>query len=315
VVPLFITDKFCWTNNEKLSGKIEVANYSEKSMEAQNVIWSLINSKNEIVSQGRETCSLLQGTLTKAADLEIDLSGITKAEKAILNIKLEGTSYENTYPLWIYPADQEVIIPGGIMISTRLDKETIKTLSDGGKVLMFPDPNDIKSQSVGGLFTTDYWNYRMFKGISESQHKPVSPGTMGILTRHGHPIFQDFPTESHSDWQWWAIVKNSRPFILDGTPEGYKPLIQVVDNIERNHKLGLVFEFAVGKGKLLVCMSDLRKIEDKPEAKQLYISILNYMASQNFNPSQAVTGEELKSLFTTSATSTKMTGVRNISYH
>jgi hypothetical protein len=137
----------------------------------------------------------------------------------------------------------------------------------------------------------------MFKGISESLGKPVSPGTMGILTNPGHPIFTDFPTEYHSNWQWWSIVKNSRPLILDKTPAAYKPVIQVIDNVERNHKLGLVFEFRVGKGSLLVCMSDLRKIQDKPEARQLYVSILNYMASNSFNPVQEVSFEDLKGLF------------------
>jgi len=71
----------------------------------------------------------------------------------------------------------------------------------------------------------------------------------------------------------------------------------VVDNIERNHKLGLIFEFAVGKGKLLVCMSDLRVIKNRPEGRQLYSGILKYMSSEKFNPSQLLGPEELVALF------------------
>ncbi len=91
--------------------------------------------------------------------------------------------------------------------------------------------------------------------------------------------------------------------------------MQVVDNFERNHKLGLIFEFAVGKGKLLVCMSDLRSVQDKPEARQLYSSILKYMSSGNFNPSQNLSPEELDTLFSSTVQSRKITGVGNISYH
>ena len=47
--------------------------------------------------------------------------------------------------------------------------------------------------------------------------------------------------------------KNSRA-VLDALPAGYLPVIQVIDNVERNHKLGLVFEFRVGKAKLVVCL-------------------------------------------------------------
>jgi len=137
---------------------------------------------------------------------------------------------------------------------------------------------------------------------------------MSILTNPDLPLFSDFPTEFHTNWQWWPIVKNSRPFILDNAPKDYFPLVQVVDNCERNHKLGLIFEFAVGKGKLLVCMSDLRSVQDKPEARQLYSSILKYMSSGNFNPSQNLTPEDLKTLFSSTVQSRKITGVGNISY-
>ena len=102
--------------------------------------------------------------------------------------------------------------------------------------------------------------------------------------------------------------------ILDNTPKDYLPLVQVVDNVERNHKLGLVFEFAVGKGKLLVCMSNLKAIQDKPEGRQFYSSILKYMSSDKFMPDQALTSQELTALFTTKVSAKKITGVKNISY-
>ena len=63
-------------------------------------------------------------------------------------------------------------------------------------------------------------------------------------------------------------------------------LFQVVDNIERNHKLGLAFEFAVGKGKLLVCMIDLQAIAGTPEGNQFRTSLLRYMKSDAFHPTE-----------------------------
>ena len=125
------------------------------------------------------------------------------------------------------------------------------------------------TNTVGGLFQTDYWNYLMFKQICESNGKPVSPGTLGILTDPAHPLFREFPTEEHTDWQWFPVLKASRPMILDAL-RGYRPIVQVIDNVERNHRLGLVFEFAVGKGKLLVCCSDLESTLEYPEGRQFY---------------------------------------------
>lgn len=314
VVPLVEMEKYCWSNNEQFRGKIEVANYSETSLKAQLVRWTLKNNRGEIIYQNETTSDILQGGLTTIGSLNIDLLKFSKPEKLTLSISLEGTKFENSYPIWVYPANVDTKVPENILISRKLDKNTLSKLADGGMVLLFPDFNDIKDLSVGGLFTPDYWNWRMFKGISESNNKPVSPGTMSILTNPGLPLFNDFPTEFHTNWQWWPIVRNSRPFILDNTPKDYRPLVQVVDNIERNHKLGLIFEFSVGKGKLLVCMSDLKAIQNKPEGRQLYSSILRYMSSADFKPSQALNQVELVSLFKTKIPETKISGVRNISY-
>ncbi len=314
VVPLLIMDKYCWVNNEKFKAIIQVANYSQRSMIGQPVKWELKNSKGTIIEEGERSLDIQQGGLTNVTDLDIDLSKIIKAEKTTLCIKLTGTPYENSYPLWIYPSDADTSVPADIIISTTLDKNVLQKLYSGSKVLLFPDHKNIQDQSVGGLFTPDYWNYRMFRGISEANKKPVSPGTMSILTDPGNPLFADFPTEFYTDWQWWPIIKSSRPFILDNTSKSYKPVVQVVDNIERNHKLGLIFEFATGKGKLLICMSDLKKIEKKPEARQLYSSILKYMESDSFNPDQKISEKELIQLFESKAPDTKMTDVKNLSY-
>ncbi len=314
VVPLMIMDKYCWTNNELFRGKIRVANYSASTLKDRTVKWEIMRINGDIIAQGEEKCDLLQGEVNDVTDIENDLSNIGNAERFSLNIMVDGTPYKNSYPLWIYPENVDTRVPTGIIVSEKPDKSTIARMEEGATVLLFPDFDGLEALTVGGLYTPDYWNYRMFKGISESNHKPVSPGTMSILTDPQIPLLSDFPTEFHSNWQWWPIVKNSRPFILDNTPGDYHPLVQVVDNIERNHKLGLIFEFRVGKGKVLVCMSRLGEIQDKPEGRQLYSSILRYISSAEFNPSQTLTGKEFTDLFSTAVTAKKTTGVSNISY-
>jgi len=314
IVPLLLMDKYCWSNAEKYTGKIEVANYSPISLKNQEVKWELKDNKGLVLNQGKLKKDIAQGGLTEIASLSIDLSKITETQKSAFTISLPGTKYSNSYPLWIYPTKIGVEIPSDIEVFQKLDSKVFDKLNAGAKVLLFPDLNEVKDNSVGGLFTTDYWNYSMFKSISEGLKKPVSPGTMGILTDPKLPLFNLFPTEFHTNWQWWSIIKNSRPFILDNTAVDYRPLVQVIDNIERNHKLGLIFEFAIGKGKLLTCMSNLLNIKDKPEATQLYKSILAYMSSENFSPKQQLTIEELQALFSVKAKLGKIEGVKNISY-
>ncbi len=124
-------------------------------------------------------------------------------------------------------------------MASEIDQKIIDLLKQGKKVLLFPDAVSVKKNSMTGLFPPDFWNYGMFKGISEWVKKPVSPGTLGILTNPEHPVFASFPTDSFTNWQWFSIIKNSHPLILDITDKNYRPIVQVIDNMERNHKLGL----------------------------------------------------------------------------
>jgi hypothetical protein len=91
-------------------------------------------------------------------------------------------------------------------------------------------------------------------------------------------------------------VKNCKPIILDDTPADYKPLVQTIDNFARNHKLGMIFETKYGKGSALICAIDLLNLRDKPEARQLYYSILNYVKSDKFSPDEELGKDYLQQI-------------------
>ena len=313
VVPLFCTEKFCWTNDEALTGEVEIANYSESDLNSKQLSWTLTDSKQQVLDKGVLPLQVKQGELAKVGTLKPAIASVRKAEKVTLALSIDGTPYRNDYSLWIYPAaDKEVAPSEDICVTDDLDAH-LKYLTEGGKVLWFPSKDKHKDQTVGGLFQTDYWNYRMFRTICENLDRPVSPGTLGILTDPGHPALADFPTEFHTNWQWFPIIKQSYPMILDRLSDDYRPIVQVIDNVERNHKLGLLFEFKVGNGKLLVCMSDLKAVQDKPEARQFYRSILEYMESSAFAPSYSLSAKDLQELFTAKVKTGEMKKLFNIS--
>ncbi|GAG48637.1 unnamed protein product, partial [marine sediment metagenome] len=124
-----------------------------------------------------------------------------------------------------------------------------------------------------------------------------APGSLGFICDPESPLLAHFPTEFHSNWQWWHLAKNCKPIILDETPANYKPLIQTIDNFTRNHKLGMIFETKFGNGSLLVCAIDLLNLQDKPEARQLYYSILKYVESGHFSPQFELDRKILNKIF------------------
>lgn len=311
VVPLLTTDKFCWTGEETFEGNVEIANYGERPLDGKSVSWELKAGKWSL-GKGKIPVPFSLGLLT-VGTIRLTLPDIEKACKAELSLEIGGTSYRNTYPLWIYPANKQLNVEG-IVVARQLTDEVLSSLKQGGKVLLMPCKEDCKEVTVGGLFQTDYWNYRMFKSICDRIKKPASPGTLGILTDPGHPIFDDFPTEFHTNWQWYPIIKNSYPLILDNMPEEYRPIVQVIDNVERNHKLGLVFELNVEGGKLLVCMADLEAARNTPEGLQFYASLLEYMNSPEFKPTTSVSAESFEKLFVAGTQKEGIKVLNNISY-
>ena len=304
VVPLLIAPKFCFTNKEGLHAIIQVANYSGTSLKGKTLSWNL-DGKQGIIT-------LPQGEgLINVGALDVDLSDYNKATQLKLVLQVEGTDYRNSYNLWVYPFGLDLSkLEQKVIVTNELTDRIAQQLENGKSVLLMPDSSKL---TVGGLFQTDYWNYRMFKTISENNKKMVSPGTLGILTDPRHPIFNSFPTEMHTNWQWFPIIKASHPFILDNTGKDYRPIVQVIDNIERNHKLGLVFEFAVGKGKLLVCMADLDTASAYPEGRQFYRSVLEYMTSNDFAPTTSISLEDFRKLMTTDVVEGKIGELNNIS--
>ena len=305
VVPLLEMKKFCFEDDEKIQAKVKVANYGGSSLYGKKLKWKIGDA------EGVMNIFTYDEGLIDVGVLDEEISA-DKPTKLNVSLNIEETEARNSYEFWVYP--KKALEKKGVIIAKDLNEEVVKVLENGGKVLWMPTASshfvaadDTLSQAdnklsqadnatpytVGGLFQTDYWNYRMFKTICENNKKKVSPGTLGILTNPEHPIFKGFPTEMHTNWQWFPVIKESHPLVLDNFAKDYRPIVQVIDNIERNHKLGLVMEWKVGAGKLLVCMSNLEKAAKYPEGKAFYQSVIDYMRSADFNPQVKMTASDL----------------------
>lgn len=108
-----------------------------------------------------------------------------------------------------------------------------------------------------------------------------------MLLKDKHPVFNDFPTDNHSDWQWESAYNGARVFFINNFPADFKPLAQPINDFHENNKIAAIFELKAGKGKLLICGFDLKlgkDVEANPVVRQLRKSILHYMNSADFNP-------------------------------
>jgi hypothetical protein len=183
--------------------------------------------------------------------------------------------------------------PAGVTVVHDLDDAARAALDAGGKVLLLAPPGRAKGDQHGKValgFSSIFWN------TAWTQRQP--PHTLGILCDPKHPALDGFPTERHSNWQWWYLVSRADAMILDHLPPRLRPIVQVIDDWVTNRRLGLVFEAKVGPGKLLVCSIDLeRDLEANPVARQMRHSLLTYLGSDRFKPDHEVTLDQVRGLF------------------
>ena len=157
---------------------------------------------------------------------------------------------------------EEKIVCGEKIIKIAHNKDAAeKMIKAGEKVVYVPSADD----KLPGTYCTDFWCYPMFRSISESMNKPVPVGTMGLLIDRQNKLLKEFPTNEHSEPQWFNIVMHSHCEDLDGTE--IIPTVWVIDNPDRAKKLGLLYEIGNENGKITVCTSRLWEIADKPEVK------------------------------------------------
>lgn len=297
MVPLWRTAKYTWTQDETLNGQVQVAQYGPRDLNAVTLRWTLDNeTTGQTMAEGSwDKLDLPCGRLIEVGLLAQPLADWTAPQKYILNIQIVGTDYRNRYPLWLYPSPAQVQIPDQVVIHRHLDVALRQDLAAGASVLLLPELAEV-THSVQGAFQPDFWNFPMFQTIARNLGFPDAPGTLGLLCDPTHPALAHFPTESHSNWQWWHLTKHSRPVILNKTGPEYRPILQIIDNLSRCHKLGILFEARVDTGKVLICTIDLLALQDHPEARQLLQSLVLYMQSEHFTPTTAFSWETLQEL-------------------
>ena len=287
--PLLRLKKRTFTTDETLTADVDISHFGPRDLTAAQPEWVVSDARGETVAQGNlSPRDIPTGRLTPLGRIEASLASAAAPGKLTVTVSIPGTPIKNAWEIWVYPPKVETAPPKGLVVSRAWNDEVKTTLAGGGRVLLFATART--SRSLPGRFLPVFWSPVWF---------PTQvPNTMGILCDPKHPALAGFPTEFYSNWQWCELLDHSRSIILDDTPADFRPVVMVIDNFARNHKLGVVFEARVGTGRLLVCGIDLPGLADKqPAARQLLASLQRYAGSEAFQPRSELLVETLEGLF------------------
>ncbi len=290
-VPLVRLPKMIYSNRDTLETTVEVAHFGQLPLHGVTPSWVLSKSNGEIVSfgnLGKQDISI--GNCIQLGTISYPLASISEPEQ--LKLKVNILDKSNDWDIWVYPSVTADPVEN-ICITDTLDQKTIQLLQNGGKVLFTPKKGSVSSAAGGDItlgFSTIFWN------TAWTVHQQP-PYVFGVLVNPQHPAFNLFPTEYHSNYQWWDAMMNANAIKLDALDKNIQPIVRVIDDWFQNYSLGLVIEANVGKGKMIISGIDLlTDSENRPEARQLTRSLTNYMSSDQFNPSVTLTIEKIQSI-------------------
>jgi hypothetical protein len=279
-VPLARLAKRVFTTGEQLSAQVEIAHFGAQPLADAQPWWKLVDGAGKTVAGGelaRRTLAI--GKNIPLGKIELDLAGLPAPRAYRLLVGIKGTQVENDWNLWLYPAALTPAEPAGVVV-THSWPEAEARLAAGAKVLYLARPADLDWSSPPLDTVPVFWNRLM---------NPAWGRMLGLWIDHRHPALAGFPTDSFNDWQWTELVKNARAINLDKLAPGLQPIVQPIDDWNRNFKLGMLFEAKVGAGKLMVASADLDSdLDHRVVARQLRKSVLDYMASERFDPRVAL---------------------------
>lgn len=311
-VPLARLSKRVFTPEETPSFRVEVAHYGPEPLRNISLGYKLVADDGTTYLEGQSTAlNLPLGQSGPLQEWRPDLSRLPAPARYKFKVKLSSRGLlgyhparpgegkpdsaiaENDWDIWIYPSHLPVVPASDITVVRELTPEAYAQLASGGKVLwLLPPGNVAPDPKLGKVelgFSSIFWN------TAWTRRQP--PHTLGILCNPKHPLFAEFPTDSHTNWQWWYLIHRANPMILDGFSAKLQPTVQVIDDWVTARKLALAFEAKVGSGRLFVCSIDL--MSDSPNelvVRQFRHSLLQYMKSDRFRPTVAVRPEQLRIL-------------------
>lgn len=303
VVVLMRTERFVYSNQNTVDIRPMISNFSASAL--SNVIcrYRLVDVDgkellNGVATQGQKPgVQVSQGGLESLDPFEISLKSLNLDKPQKLNLQLsisnvDGILAENDWNFWVYPEKSEKSVStGNIYITDSLDAKALKVLKKGGDVLITAGSNVSYGKDIKQYFTPVFWNTSWFK--------MNPPHTTGLYIDNEHPVFRNFPTDDHSDLQWWELVNRTPVMLFSDFPEDFQPIVQSIDTWFISRKCGMLFEARVGKGRLMMTTMDITsKLDQRLVARQLREAILEYMQSSEFNPAATIDVVRIQELFT-----------------
>ena len=288
-MPLLELEKYTYSAGETLRASLRSVNYGKDDLTGTLVLTLQTGKGETLYTEHIQDFCAPAGESLIVREVSVKLPQPEQPAAAVWTLTLEGHEdrFRNSIRIWIYP-EEDTVLPEDVRMSSALTSEDLAWLARGGKLLLEPpSEEEALPGSIRGQFSTDFWSVGTF---------PQQEGGMGFLIQADHPLFQNFPTSFHTDYQWW-LMTGQRAMRLPNEELAEGILIRQMDSYAQLRTFAMLLEARVGRGRILISSMGLNNLPDKPEVRALRSAIRKYIASNAFQPKVSLSPEALNALF------------------
>jgi len=285
-IPTLILDP-----TQALVARLETFHLGSRPLRERRMVWTVTDDRGTVVRSGTlGPRDVPVADATVFAELIVPLERFVAPARYTLEVTLTGTTATNEWEFFLFPTRVPDVDAASIHETSAFDARAREILHEGGTVLLNTRGQLHADRSVRTGFTPVHWN---------TLCAPAQPvHTMGLLCDPRHSVFSSFPTQFHTNYQWWDMLTRGEAQILDGAPPALRPIVQMIDSYHSNRRLGLVTEMRALGGRLILNGIDLESdLESRPGARQFKASLFDYLQSESFEPQVEVGASFLESLY------------------
>ena len=321
---------YVYKSTDHVTIPVEVCHFGKEALYHRMVVWKLMD-KEQVLDGGEWFCEEISvGKNQKIGEISLDFSAfrMTAHRKLVLTVTMRaemehesqsaceaagshGTNdngcvdraadrmakkepdTRNHWDLYVFAkeglqnAETEEAVQ---VLYTREWGEAKAALKEGKNVVFSPYLSALDYDCPAVTMRPVFWNAQMGPGWQRN---------VGIAVEKDHPALSGFPTEEYGGWVWEDILEQARGFRTDFMKEGWKPIVTVIDEWNRNFPMALAMEAKVENGNLLLVSACLEgEFEERPAAASLKQVFLDYAASDRFHPAVEICADDVeKQLF------------------
>jgi len=233
-------------------------------------------SDGRSVWEASASCGRLEnGRLQALAALDVEVPASSEVVKYLLRASVAGVA-ENVWELYAYPPAKPVAAVRARVVTNISEEDLIASMERGERVLLLGS----------GPFNALPTSYRIgLAGRCE--------GNYATVVKSGHPALRGLPKEGFCGWNYRRLMEGGRAVQLEaGVP--FDPVIDVASSVKCVIRQALLFEYRIGAGRLMVCSLNFQPGD--PAADWLRNSLVAYADSDEFEPSERLTTDQLRAV-------------------